>query len=258
VKEFDQLIGIAILGFTPQGALRDDERWPEQRLIIRCLDRLVVYNTFDDTEVEFKLPADVRSESLEVNTVGAEELLLHVDRGEWDRGQIVDLLRINTAGDIQEQQTVRLLSYVSNHSAMFSLLPASLTPTLLPWCLGMFVVAPLTMMQSYDVPDYAAGLNTAWDNAWPGLVLVFMVSCVLTAIVYRWQIKYSREQTLFWTVFVFLTTLPGFFAYWVMHRREPVAACPHCRADVPRDRDACAKCAAPFPATKLLGTEIYA
>jgi hypothetical protein len=258
VKEFDKLIGVAILGFTPLDALRTDDRWPEQRLIVRCQDRLIVYNTINDTEVEFKIPADLQDESLGINSVGAGELLLHVNRGKWERGQVVDLVRINPAGEIQEQQTVQLVSYVSDDTAAFSLIPASIVPTLLPWCLGMFVVAPLSMMQSHSAPDYAAGLQIAWETAWLGFLLVFVISVILTAVVYRWQKEYSRPNTVAWTSFVFLTTLPGFLAYWAMHRWAPLAECPHCGKEVPLNREACARCAEPFPEPKLLGTEVFA
>lgn len=258
VKEFDQLVGVSAIDFTPLDALRTDDRWPEQRLLVRCQERLIVYNTFDDTEVEFKIPVDLRGEPFSVNTVGAEELLLHVNRGPWERGRVVDLILINPAGEIQEEQTVKLLSYSNQPSALDFLIPALAAPTLFGWILGIFVVAPLSMLQTYVAPDYAAGIRMAWDQAWPGFLAILVLSCVLTVIVQRWQHKFSRPHTPLWVLFVAATTLPGFFAYWVMHRREPLAACPSCKSEVPRNREACARCAEPFPEPKLLGTEVFA
>ncbi len=258
VKEFDQLVGVSSVSFTPLDALRTDDRWPETRLLVRCQERLIVYNTFDNTEVEFKIPVDLRSEPLAVNAVGAEELLLHVNRGEWERGRVVDLIRINPAGEVQDQKTVKLLSYNNQMTAIDMLLPALVAPTLFGWLLGIFVVAPLTMLQGYVAPDYGAGITMAWDQAWPGFLAILCLSCVLTVIVQRCQHKYSRPHTPLWVLFVAATTLPGFLAYWAMHRRKPLAACPNCKREVPRNREACARCAELFPEPKLLGTEVFA
>jgi hypothetical protein len=67
----------------------------------------------------------------------------------------------------------------------------------------------------------------------------------------------SRERTA-WAAFVALFGLPAFVGF-LLHRRWPSRLpCPHCRARVPRDRNACAGCEAPFPAPAPLGTEIFA
>jgi hypothetical protein len=114
------------------------------------------------------------------------------------------------------------------------------------------------MLQEYHATSYTAGVAEVWHYAWMGLAVVAVLSVVLTIVVYSWQQKYSRLHTLTWMAFVFLTTLPGFLAYWSMHRREPLAACPSCKREVPRNREACARCAESFPEPKLSGTEVFA
>jgi hypothetical protein len=255
---YDGLTGLGILQFTPIEPGQTDSIRPENRLVIRSRDRVVIYNTFSDNQNEFKIPAALRGEQFSVSMVGDDQLLLHLDRGRWERGAVAELLWINREGITQDQQTVQLVRWNNQDKPSDAVMPAVVAPTLLPWLLGMFVVAPTSMLQEHHADTYLAGVTEVRDAAWMGLVVVAMLSIILTAIVYRWQKKYSRPHTFAWTVFVFLTTLPGFFAYWAMHRREPIAACPHCKHEVPRNREACASCSETFPEPKLLGTEVFA
>ena len=263
VKEFQDLVGIEITSLVPPTAAQmavelGEEPKAENRLLVRTAKQLILYNTFDSTSVEFEIPVGLEHKPFSVNTVGHERLMLHVDRGFWEQGVVVELMTIKPGGEIERQETVRLLSYVPNDSPINSLIPACVAPVLLGWVLGMFLVAPLSQLQVLKTETYNQGVQIAWDTAWPGLLLVVVISVALTALVYRWQKKYSRPHTVLWTTFVFLTTLPGFLAYWAMHRRESMSVCPSCGTEVPHNRDACARCAEPFPAPKLLGTEIFA
>lgn len=259
VKEIDNFVGISVP--SPAELDRRGQRGqkPESRLMVRTQDHFVLVDAFTGTEQRFAIPEELKAKSLGVNTVGTDQLLLHVNRGKWERGNVTELLTLNASGEVQNQETVRLVwSRNSQDSPYFALIPAAIVPTLFGWLGGIFLVAPLVQLQNHDVATFAEGVKVAWDVAWMGLVPVFLVSFSLTAIVYRWQRKYSRPNTALWTAFVFLTTLPGFLAYWVMHRREPLGACQYCSASIPLDRDRCAKCAAPLPEPKLLGTEIFA
>lgn len=260
VKEFDGLVGIAVATSEEaniRGSL-DGRRRPTSRLLVRTRDSMRLHDVFTGSETSFKIPPDLVNTSFRVNTVGSEQLILHVNRGKWERGNVVELLTIDSEGNVQQQETVQLVWITSPDGPYFALIPACLVPVLFGWLAGMFLVAPLLQLQEYRVATFAAGVQVAWDTAWMGLVLVFVFSVILTTIVYNWQQKYSRPNTALWTTFVLLTTLPGFLAYWVMHRREPMGACVHCGAMVPQDREACAKCAAQLPEPKLLGTEIFA
>lgn len=260
VKEFPDLVGITVIGTNSMQLTGEQEfQPPEPRLLVRTQDQLVVYNTFDDVAQSFPIPLELRDKGFSVNTVNDGRLLLHVSRGKWERGKVSELFTINTAGEIVEQQTVRLVwGSNSQDSPFFALIPAAIVPTLFGWLGGIFLVAPLIQMQEWQVADFAEGIHIAWDKAGLGLLVVLALSLILTANTYRWQKKFSRSNTALWTTFVFLTTLPGFFAYWIMHRREPMGECAQCGTNVPQDRDVCARCAAPLPEPKLLGTEIFA
>jgi hypothetical protein len=256
--EFDDLVSMGILEATVLGVENLDKELQEQRLVIRTRAQIIIFNTFDNRQKEFKIPENLRAEQFAVSMVGDEQLLLHLSRGEWERGRIVELLWINREGVTQDQQTVQLVSYNNPPKPSDSVIPALLSPSLLPWVLGVIVVAPLGMLQDHQAATYAAAMAEIWHFTWMALTVIAILSLILTIVVYRWQKKYSRPHTLIWTVFVFLTTLPGFFAYWAMHRREPLAACPHCKHEVPHNREACASCSETFPEPKLLGTEVFA
>jgi hypothetical protein len=256
--EFDDLISMGIAEFTPLGVENPEKQTLDQRLVIRSRDRVVIFNTFENSQSEFTLPETLQAEQFRVSTVGEEQLLLHLSRGDWERGRVVELMWINREGVTQDQQTVQLVGYNNPTKPSDAVIPALLSPSFLPWVLGVTLVAPIGMLQDHQAATYAAAMAEIWHFTWMGITVIAVLSLILTVVVYRWQQKYSRPHTLIWTVFVFLTTLPGFFAYWAMHRREPLAACPHCKHEVPRNREKCANCVEPFPEPKLLGTEVFA
>ncbi len=261
VQDFEQLVGVAVavLHVVIPGAPNDPEQSSriEQRLLVRCTDRLIVFNPFEVTQVDFKIPVGLENKPFSVHTIGPERLMLHIDRGYWEQGNVVELQTIKPNGEVERQDTVRLLNYVPSTSGEQALEVAAIAPTLLPWVVGVIAVAPLIFIQNLQAETYQQALGKSLE-AWPGLLLVFVVSLILAALVFHWQKKYSRPHTGLWTTFVFLTTLPGFLGYWAMHRKPLLAACPSCGGEVPRNRDACAKCAEPFPEPKLLGSEIFA
>jgi len=230
----------------------------ENRLLVRCRDRLVLLNPSDDSQVEFEIPKGMELESFSVFVLGDERLALSQNDGYWERGTFVNLLTINAQGEVEREDSVQLQGHVPRDSPLITIGIATVVPIIFLWLLGMFVVAPLAQIQLLQTETYAEGVQVAWDTAWIGLILLLLLSLILTTIVYRWQQKYARPNTPLWTALVFLTTVPGFLAYWAMHRRPPLAACSHCGKEVPHNRDACARCAEPFPEPKLLGTEVFA
>lgn len=263
IGSFDNLVGVEIiLLFVPVQFNEEDNphnlRNRESRLLVRTSDRLVLYNVFDSTRTAFPIPEKLKQKSFGVSTIGAERLMLHIDRGYWEKGNVVGLMTLTPNGEIEEDQNVRLVNYVPENLRSTALSGMGLAPTLLPLAAGMLILAPLEDLQNHKVESFQQSFSKYLEAAWPALILLAIMSTVLTAIVHRWQKKYSRPHTLAWTVFVFLTTLPGFFAYCAMHRREPLTACPHCKDEVPRNREACASCSEVFPEPKLLGTEVFA
>jgi hypothetical protein len=94
----------------------------------------------------------------------------------------------------------------------------------------------------------------------PALTLAQLVAAVLALACYRRQVRYgaSRAERLVWPLFVLALGLPGWIGYRFGRAWPVLEACPACSAAVPRDRDACAGCAAEFPAPALKGTEVFA
>ena len=208
-------------------------------------------NTFDSdsdsSQVEFKLPSDLEDKNLTVSASGPNRLLLQVDRGFWEQGSIVDLLTINPDGKIEHQDTVRLLGYVPEDSRLNSLFPAGIVPSLLPWCLGMFVVAPLVLLQAHQAPSFLQGIGKSWDEAWLGFLVVLAVSVILAFLVNHLQRKTALAHTGLWTTFVFLLGIPGLVAYWLHFRAAPFGGCSACGQAVPRDRETCAAAPSRLP-----------
>jgi len=228
------------------------------RLLFRCDDRIVRINPFDGTRKEFFLPESLLNQRLTVYCAGEDQLLLQYGRGWWERGSVVGLLWIDPAGEVTRDETLQLAGYVGGSQHAASLGAAVVAPTLLPWLGGLLGAAPLAQLHSYQAETYAEALSKTFDQGWPGLLLVSLLSILLAAVVFRWHGKYGRPNRAAWTSLVLLTTLPGFLAYWVLHRRPPLAACPGCGRSVPRNRDGCARCDQPFPEPTLLGTEVFA
>ena len=260
IATFDQLVDVEIVRVdivrtSIDQAVRNIKT--ENRLLVRRAEQIVLYNTFDNSQTEFEIPSGLESETFNVNVLDNERLLLHVNRGYWERGNVVELQTINPNGDVVNSDTIRLVNYVPETQAQMALILVGMAPVLVVWLVGLFGVAPLLQIQNLHADTYQQGLSNVWE-AWPALLLVFLVSIILAAVVNHWQKKFSRPYTGMWTALIFLTTVPGFLGYWAMHRRAPLAVCPHCGKEVPRNREACARCSEPFPEPKLTGTEVFA
>ncbi len=229
------------------------------RILACCDDRLVVINPFDNSQQAFSLPEQLRESDFSVYSMSEDKLLLTVGRGKWESGRIVDLLWIDTEGKIVQEKNLRLLGRRSTENPMLAAAGGSIVaPTLLPWLVVVFGVIPVTEMNVDQAESLGAALGEILPFSWPVLVLLLGLSVIFARLTYKWQQKYCRENTVLWCVTVFLFTWPALMAYWVMHRRPMMEACGECSAEVPRDRDACARCETVFAEPGRLGTEVFA
>ena len=263
VASFDNLVGVEIIPIIvlqeiDEAGKPDEVRSRENRLLVRTKDQLILYNVFESKQFGFQIPVGLEDKSFGVSMVGIERLMLHIDRGYWEQGNVVELLTIAPDGTIEQKDTVRLVNYVPESLRSTAFTALGIAPTLLPLAVGMLILGPLAELQNHTTDTFQNAFNKLLDASWPALLLLMMVSLILAAVVYHWQKKYSRPYTSMWTILVFLTTVPGFLGYWAMHRRAPLAVCPHCGKEVPRNSEACARCAEPYPEPKLLGTEVFA
>jgi hypothetical protein len=97
-------------------------------------------------------------------------------------------------------------------------------------------------------------------RAAPSLAAVVLLSLGLAAAAWRRSNAFalSRRERGVWTAVTAVFGVPAFVGF-LLHRTWPAREpCPHCRANVPRDRVACAACETPFSAPALTGTEIFA
>jgi hypothetical protein len=107
---------------------------------------------------------------------------------------------------------------------------------------------------------YPKALARALAEFWPALVIAQALALGLAVPCYRRQVRYGAGgvERLVWPLFVLALGLPGWVGYRFGRSWPVLEACPACTADVPRDRAACARCAASFPRPALKGTEVFA
>jgi hypothetical protein len=165
--------------------------------------------------------------------------------------------RIAADGSIQDRFEVMLKSGNRALSDQFHMTSFALGVPSPAMVLG---VEPVSLMFMGTKQTYAQAVGTVIRNSWPAIVAVLAASTVLAWLTWRRSLGFGfvRRDRIAWTVFVLLAGIPG-YAGFLLGRRWPVREpCPNCRANVPRDRDACAECGTPFPEPALKGIEIFA
>jgi hypothetical protein len=94
----------------------------------------------------------------------------------------------------------------------------------------------------------------------PALGAAVLLSGALAVLAWRRSRAFGLREgdQMAWAVFVLLFGLPAYVGF-LLGRRWPVRLpCPSCQTQAPRDRPACASCAARFPDPALKGIEIFA
>ncbi len=227
-------------------------------IAVRTNDRIVVYHSPSGNVREFKLPKQAPNHWLRVYWIVPDQLLLLFDKGHWSGGSVHQLMWFDAAGNVEREEEVKLAGWLPETPRKKAWRMSWLAPVPLLWLLGIVLGAPLYMLQTYGATDYPTALALVSGIAWPPLIVVLAISAVLAWFSLRLQRNYRRPATAVWAAFVLLLGVPGFVAYWLEHRRPKLESCKECDQIVPRDRDACAACNAPFPAPPLAGTEIFA
>jgi hypothetical protein len=231
---------------------------PAQRLAVRMTDRIVILDPPSGTKREYVLPDSLRDRIIFAYVVGNNQFLVQwwKHRDGWTGD--TELTWLQPDGTIAREEHIPLASPSQPSERQQAWIAAALAPVPIAWLFALVVVLPLGMLQTHQVATYADGLTDTFAIAWPPLVLVIVVGLLLGWWTYRIQRTYRRQATGAWCAFVLLLGVPGFIAYWLEHRRPKMETCTACGTLVPRDRDACASCARPYPAPPLVGTEIFA
>jgi hypothetical protein len=228
---------------------------------VRQRDRLVLFDLYAGKKESFLLPQQLRDRRFSAFLVGPDQMLIdaHEQRDEyWSGGPIVRLLWINRKGEIQREKELKLAGWRPTAPRATAWWASALVPVSLVWILGIVVGAPLYLLQTNYLADFASCVSFVAGIAWTPLILVLLVAAVLTWFTWRLQRKYRRDGNASWAVFVFLFGVAGFLAYLAEHRRAKLEACRQCGEIVPRDREACAACATEFRPSPRVGTEIFA
>ncbi len=228
-------------------------------VVVRTRDRVLLYDATSDNHWEFKLPSQVPADrSFTCYWLSPDTLLLNCHAGYWSGGSINELYWISPDGAIQREERVELQGSVPPLESREFWAMSALMPEPLGWLGSIVGVEPFWRLQYYKANTYSAALRQTFALLWPMSVIVLIVSLASAWYAHRLHRQYFRPHSGVWATFVFLFGPPGLAAYWLEHRRAKLEPCGECGANVPRDREACAACATPFPAPPLVGTEIFA
>jgi len=260
----DQVVSVALLteATLPSSAEAPASGSPQSefRLALRTSDRVFVLDPTAGIKREFPLPESLRNESLNIYSISSDQLLCYWSTMADFQAFTEHLAWLGADGTIGRKETLQLANRRGDNfkPRLASILASVIAPIPIGWgaVVGLFV--PIGTMNANMEPTYSAALAQIVGKAWPGMLIVTVVACLSSWLVWRWQRQYSRSATGAWCTFAFLLGLPGVVAYWLEMHRAKLEACDECHALVPRDRDACATCATPFPAPPQVGTEIFA
>jgi len=124
----------------------------------------------------------------------------------------------------------------------------------------LLTTGPFLMMESDPKLSFPTVVGVMLRKSWPVIVALLAVSSALAWLAWRrgGGFGLDRRDRIVWAVFVLLTGVPGYAGFLLAHRWPAREPCPNCRANVPRDREACAECGTLFPEPALKGIEIFA
>lgn len=228
------------------------------RVAVRTRDRIFVLDPGTDVRREFPLAESLPEKAFTAYAISPEQLVLAWTDNDDFGGRTEHLAWLDTDGNVVREEAFQLAQVRRTNPRVESTKAAGALPIPIGWAIVLGIFAPIAGMNNHEVPTYGAALAKLVDYTWPALIIVAVIGCISAWLVWRWQRKYSRPASSAWCTFALLLGLPGVVAYWLEMRRAKLEPCSECSTTVPRDRDACAVCATPFPAPPPVGTEIRA
>ena len=270
--ESPDLIGLGMLATLPNGKAVGEEcrQPPVSRSMGRCLasirapfggpdkDRVIIFGASGKQRTAFRFPNRFRDQNIRLYQLDAGKALLTAWRPLPDDGQREDLAWVDASGGVSRQIEVPLNNSNGRSEAGMTWTKALGWPA--PVMLAFFatVEGPLSQVEIGLDRTYSAALARSLTAWWPPLLAVTLLAALLAWYCCRRHRRYYQPAAAVWFVFVLLTGMPGLVAY-LYHRRWPVLEkCPACGHVVPRDREACARCGAAFPAPAPKGCEVFA
>ena len=261
LMESPDLIALAILNTFSEGKAAEGDspgvHHLLRHLVVRTKDRVIIFGPTEKQYSTFPIPEGLRDRSIRLFGLDAATVLLMANRVFPDRSQRDELFWINTSGKVLRRAEVALAGDGrSDASEAWTFALASPAPVVLAFTAT--VTDPRFLVANHAEPNYSAALARSLAVWWPPLLAMTLLSALLAWYCYRRHRRYYQPASAAWFVFVLLTGVPGLVAY-LCHRRWPVLEkCPACGQVVPRDREACARCGAAFPAPEPKGCEVFA
>lgn len=234
-------------------------RGPEV-IVLRQAEQIVIQNPAGEKPFEFSIPESYRERNFMCYLVSADQAVLQIGQ-RWNQEEESLLVTINSAGDVLKTQQI----HWTNNSQVSGKVAMTLTSVIAPAPLAQATILNLLAITHQGVPysgwqevGHFQRLAMLLGDAWPSMLVLYTVALALTWLEMQWHKRYARANSKAWAAFVFLLGVPGFFAYWLYHRRPSLENCDACHEPVPRDRNICARCRQPFPEPSLTGTEVFA
>jgi len=237
-----------------------DEADHREFLALRTADEVVVLDLQGNEEDRYVIPTDLREQTFTLYELDEEELLVETSKSRRSQGVTTFHLRwMNRAGETLREEQVELSRTLGriDRRVEFCMI-ATVVPAPIVSTLVTALVKPLQYIGNRETNNYAEALSLSLADAWPALLLTYLLGAGLSYAVYRRQCRFGLSYTRWWMLFVFVLGLPGFMGYRLHRRWAPRLACPTCGAHAPRDRENCFACATEFPAPLPRGTEVFA
>jgi len=233
-------------------------------LVVRTSTSVWTVNLSSGARQVYPIPAGIHRDTIRFwRLADSAKAAIMVDEHKAARNTTVaDLYWMRPGGKPYRHERVTLRRSGVGWDAMDPRLASILqaVPILVPlfWTLGTFVVGPLQTLGSSDVPDYWHAVSKTMATAWPALLITLVLAAVAAWLCMRRQRRYALRWTRTWAVVVVLLGVPMWLGYLLQRVWPALIACPTCNVPAPRDRNACAYCGKPFPASAPRGTEVFA
>jgi hypothetical protein len=253
---------IQSFGTYERAADNENDAPRQTAIVLRSAQTVLELNDHHELIQKFTLPASLRDVDMLTWHPLADGDAVAVCDLPWQTGASGNIaprtiLFVAPDGTIRRQTELTLESGMkvwSNQREAALLVAAVPVPSLLPvfeWFFGSMI---------NHAGSVQVAVNQMVTSLWPALLGVGVLGLAFSIASWRRSRAFGlpRMHQAIWAVFVFLFGIPGYAGYR-LHRRWPTRAlCPRCHAQAPRDRETCAACRAPFPASEPKGIEIFA
>ncbi|MGA2068235.1 MAG: hypothetical protein ABSG86_24900 [Thermoguttaceae bacterium] len=261
LMESADLVAVGVLETAAKSKAAGEEARPPRRpekLAVRTTDRVLLFDATGKQYSAFPVPEEFRDRSIVLYELDAGTALVTASRLLPDRSRREELLWIDASGRVLGREGVPLGEGNAHYDQIEAWKAALVVSAPVVLAFLAMVPVPSDYLAQGLEPDYPAALARSLAAFWPALLGASLLAAALAWHCCRRHRRYYQPASGVWFVFVLLTGVPGLVAY-LFHRGWPVLEkCPACGHNIPRDREACAKCGVAFPAPEPKGCEVFA